>query len=289
MFSGPGQSSMGTERGRSAKKSLGQNFLVDPGVIDRIVGSVDFGSGQTVVEVGAGRGALTRVLAERCDRLIGVEKDDSLAPRLAREFQGNDRVAILHSDALTVLPGEMPFEGPYQVVGNLPYNIGGRITMHLLENWGAQLSSATLMFQREVAERLAAGPESRSYGALSVLVQAFCEVWLLFGVPPEAFRPVPKVNSMVVRLQRRSLPLFDGLDYEFFRRTVHGAFHARRKTVLNSLVLAPGLPGDAELLRSALEQAEISSQLRADAIPIERYLALARVLDEHRSEGPGND
>jgi len=278
---------MGSDRGRSAKKSLGQNFLVDVGVIDRIVEAVDSGSGTTVVEVGAGRGALTRVLAPRCTRLVGIEKDDSLAPRLADEFDGNPNVSILHMDALTALPEAMPFEGPYQVVGNLPYNIGGRITMHLLENWGEALTDATLMFQREVAERLAAGPGTRSYGALSVLVQSFCEVWLLFGVPPGAFRPVPKVNSTVVRLHRRPKPLFEGLDYEFFRRTVHGAFHARRKTVINSLVLAPGLPSDGDLLREVLAEAGISPQLRADAIAIDRYLAFAHALAERSGGNAG--
>jgi 16S rRNA (adenine1518-N6/adenine1519-N6)-dimethyltransferase len=173
----------------------------------------------------------------------------------------------------------MPFEGPYRVVANLPYNMAGRITMHLLEAWRGQVLSATLLFQREVADRIAAAPGTKPYGALSVLVQSFAEAWSLFGVPPGAFRPVPKVQSRLVRLNPRPSPLWEGLDYEHFRRVVHAGFAARRKTVLNSLCIGSGVSSDATVLRAALEQAEIDPTRRGDSIAVDRWVALTAALE----------
>jgi 16S rRNA (adenine1518-N6/adenine1519-N6)-dimethyltransferase len=150
--------------------------------------------------------------------------------------------------------------------------------MHFLESWGDAVSEMTMMFQREVANRLVAPAGTGSYGALSVLVQAFCETWLLFGVPPTAFRPVPKVQSAVVRLRRRARPRFDGLPYSRFNQLVHGAFASRRKTLLNGLILAPGLPHDAEFWRSLLDDAGVDSGLRPDAVPIDGFVEITRRL-----------
>jgi len=260
------------------KRSLGQNFLVDQGVVARIVQAAGVCEGDTVVEIGPGRGALTAGLRGLAYRLICVEKDDVLAPALAERFADDACVEVVHADALQILPADLPFVGPYRVIANLPYNMAARITMHLLENWGNDLLSATLMYQLEVAERLAASPGTKAYGALSVLVQSFCEVWPLFQVPPGAFRPVPKVQSAVVRLARRPDPLWQGLDYEWFRKVVHGGFRARRKTLVNSLRHAPGLGQDVEQLRSSIEQAGIDPQRRGDAVSVQEFIELARCL-----------
>ncbi len=263
-----------------AKKSLGQNFLVDRAVIARIASAAGIQQGETVVEIGPGRGALTRLLRERATRLICVEKDDELAETWADRFRTDDDAAIVHSDMLEVLPEQMPFEGPYRVVANLPYNVAGRITMHLLERWQGQLLGATLMFQREVAQRIAATAGTSPYGVLSVLVGSFAEAWLLFGVPPRAFRPVPKVQSTVVRLRPRSAPMWAeaGLDYEHFRRVVHAGFAARRKRVDNSLAIGlSGNPGP-EGIKGALEAAEIDPGLRPDAVPVDAWIRLAAAL-----------
>ena len=260
------------------KRSLGQNFLVDASVIERVVSASGVASGDTVVEIGPGRGALTGSLKDRAERLVLIEKDDHLAARHEARFEGDANVAVVHGDALRIRPGELPFPGPYRVVANLPYNVGGRITMHLLEEWRGQVLSATLMFQREVAARLVAPAGTSPYGALSVLVQSFAEVWSLFAVPPEAFRPVPRVQSRVVRFRPRDVPSWEGLDYEHFRRVVHGGFAFRRKTLYNSLQMASGVPDSAEEIHAALTSAGIDPSLRGDAVPVDDWVRLARAL-----------
>jgi len=260
------------------KRSLGQNFLVDPGIAARIVQAAGVREGETVVEIGSGRGALTGGLRGLASRLICVEKDDVLAPALAEQFADDACAEVVHADALQVVPADLPFPGPYRVIANLPYNMAARITMHLLEDWGDDLSSATLMYQLEVAQRLAASPGTKAYGALSVLVQSFCEVWQLFQVPPRSFRPVPKVQSAVVRLARRPAPLWQELDYEWFRKVVHAGFRARRKTLVNSLRHAPGLSQDIGELQSAIEQAGIDPKRRGDAVSVQEFVQLARCL-----------
>ena len=197
-----------------AKRSLGQNFLVDLSVVDRIVAAAGVREGDVVVEIGPGRGALTPGLRALASRYVCIEKDDNLAAQLCERFGDDENAHVVHGDALVLTPDALPVSGPYRVVANLPYNVGGRITMHLLENWQGAVTAATLMFQREVANRLVASPGTKAYGALSVLVQSMSEVWPLFGVPPGAFRPVPKVQSRVVRLQPRAEPLWAGLDYQ---------------------------------------------------------------------------
>jgi 16S rRNA (adenine1518-N6/adenine1519-N6)-dimethyltransferase len=261
-----------------AKKSLGQNFLVDQGVVDRIVSAAGVRAGDTVVEIGPGRGALTGGLRALAGHYVCVEKDDALAAELAASFEGDDTSHVVHGDALELLPDAMPVPGPYRVVANLPYNVGGRITMHLLERWPGQVTAATLMFQREVADRLVAVPGTKAYGALTVLVQSMSEVWALFGVPPGAFRPVPKVQSRVVRLQPHAEPLWAGLDYERFRAVVHGGFMSRRKTLLNSLSNASALPNEPDVLRAAVAAAGLDPGVRPDHVPVAGWVALTRAL-----------
>jgi len=178
-----------------AKRSLGQNFLVDASVIARIVSAAGIRAGETVVEIGPGRGALTGPLRGASERFVCIEKDDALAAEWSEAFEGDPGSTLLHADALEILPADLPCPGPFRVVANLPYNVGARITMHLLEKWQGHVTGATLMFQREVAQRISAAAGTRPFGALSVLVQSFAECWILFGVPPEAFRPAPKVQS----------------------------------------------------------------------------------------------
>lgn len=266
---------------RRAKKSLGQNFLIDEGVSERIVQGAGIRRGETVVEIGPGKGALTRLLLERADRVVCVEKDDTLAPALKARFAADKRLAVLHTDALTVHPRDFPWPGPYRVVANLPYNVAGRITMDILEGWGEDVVSMTLMFQREVAQRLAAGAGDSSYGAVSALVGSFAEVWRLFGVPPGAFRPAPKVRSEVVRLRRREQPLHAaaGVDYSWFRTVVRAGFATRRKVLTNSLALAPDLPSDPAVLRAALAQAGLDGEARAETVGVDGWVALAAALE----------
>jgi len=262
-----------------AKKSLGQNFLVDEAVIAKIASAAAVREGETVVEIGPGRGALTQRLRAQAGHLICIEKDDYLAAEWTRRFAADDGAVMVHADALTVFPGDLPMPGPYRVVANLPYNVGGRITMHLLEEWTGQVRSATLMFQREVAERICASPSTKPFGALSVMVQSFAEAWILFAVPPGAFRPVPKIQSRVLRLSPFAVPKWQaaGLDYEHFRRVVHAGFAARRKTVINSLAI--GLQREPPTLVEALAEAEIDVGERPQALGVDAWVRLAGLIE----------
>lgn len=274
-----------------AKRSLGQNFLVDTSVVARIISAAGVQPGETVVEIGPGRGALTSRLRELSGRLVCIEKDDGMAETWRREFDFAPALALVHGDALVLRPSDLPFPGPYCVVANLPYNAAGRIALHLLEDWGGCVRVATLMFQREVAERIVAAPGTPSFGVLSVLVQSFAEAWLLFGVPPGAFRPVPKVQSAVVRLVPRSEPLWRqaGLDWEHFRRVVHAGFVARRKLVANSLAIGLRRGGGEIDPEAVLGRAGIDLSLRPDAVPLDGWLRLAAELPAGMAAacGPG--
>lgn len=261
------------------KRSLGQNFLQDPAIIARIVEAAGVVEGETVLEIGPGRGALTDKLRARAGRFIAVEKDDELSTYHRERLADDPDAAVVHGDALRVMPADLPFPGPYRIVANLPYNMAARITLHLLEEWGRDVRALTLMYQAEVADRIVGRPGSKSYGSLSVQVASFCEGWRLFSVPGSAFRPVPKVLSAVVRLRRRETPLHEaaGVEYDWLRTVVRGAFQSRRKTLINSLRLAPGLPPE-ERLREAMTAAGIRDGVRADAVSPEQFVALAAAL-----------
>ncbi|MGB6193117.1 MAG: 16S rRNA (adenine(1518)-N(6)/adenine(1519)-N(6))-dimethyltransferase RsmA, partial [Terracidiphilus sp.] len=218
-----------------SKPKLGQNFLHDVHAIDRIVAALGDCSARTVVEIGPGRGALTRLLAGRAGHVLAVELDDELAKRLRAEFPP-DRVTIVHQDVLT-----FDFESSaakagerLAVVGNLPYYITSPILTKLAESSGA-LDRAVLMMQREVADRVASQPGSRDYGALSVIAQMYGPVEKLLTLPPGAFSPPPEVHSSVIRW--RFAPRFAELEVDEteFLDFVRRAFAQKRKTLSNNL------------------------------------------------------
>lgn len=263
-----------------AKRSLGQNFLVDEAYIARIVDGAGVRPTDTVLEIGPGRGALTDRLRKRAARFIAIEKDDELAEVHRAAFADDPTSELVHADALKVMPADLPFPGPYRIVANLPYNMAARITLHLLEEWGTDVTALTLMYQAEVAERIVARPGTKPYGSLSVQVQAFCQAWKLFTVPGGAFRPRPKVLSAVVRLERRETPLFEaaGVEREWFRTVVRAGFQSRRKTLVNSLKLAPALPSDSATLEAAIAAAGLPEGIRGDSVSPEGFVRLAAAL-----------
>lgn len=260
------------------KRSLGQNFLIHPPTIKTIAKFVHIPQNRTVVELGVGRGALTRELIRRTGpggRVIGYELDRELTTWLEREKILSDGVELRIQDMLDIPLRELCTElsGPLVIAGNLPYNISSQVVIKLIEEKEC-LQQAVLMFQKEVAERLIAGPGSKKYGILSVLAGHCFHVRKLMDVPPGLFSPKPKVISSVVEITGR----VEGIrvnNYDIFKLTVKQAFAKRRKTIKNALShLFASYPGALDRI---LIQAEIDGKARAETISIKKFIILARI------------
>lgn len=217
----------------SPRKRFGQNFLRDPGIIQRIVRSIAPRADDLLLEIGPGQGALTAALLESPARLLAVELDRDLIPLLQQRFGHLERFRLLQGDALQLELAGLA-DSPLRVVGNLPYNISTPLLFHLLRQ-RRQLVDMHFMLQREVVERLAASPGSKAWGRLGVMVQYHCRVTPLLTVPPEAFVPRPRVQSAVVRLQPHAEPPHRATDEALLARLVNLAFQQRRKTLRNAL------------------------------------------------------
>jgi len=221
------------------KRRFGQNFLVDRNVIDRIIAVVIAQPNQTIIEIGPGRGALTSRLIESAAQVISVELDRELVPELRAKFSTAPNFKVIEADALTADYCEIIRPAATaRVVANLPYNVGTAILQRLIDQRQC-ISDMTLMLQREVVGRITAAPGSSERGFLSVLVEAYCETEKLFDVPPQAFRPVPKVWSTVVRLDVRERIAADVKDEKLLWQIVSAGFAHPRKTILNNLREAP--------------------------------------------------
>jgi 16S rRNA (adenine1518-N6/adenine1519-N6)-dimethyltransferase len=257
------------------KRSLGQVFLNSESVVRRIARALDAGPDDTVIEVGPGRGAMTGVLAASCGRLVLIEKDSDLAVRLAERFAADARVRVIEADATSLdLDEAVPDDGrPLRVAGNLPYNAGGPILFNLLRRC-SRVRRMVLMFQREVAVRIAARPGDREHGALAVMVQARAMADRLFDVSPSRFVPQPRVWSAVVRIDPRPLdhPAAAGVDDPAFERLVHALFAQPRKTVVNSL--ADGLGVAKEDAAGWLAAAGIDATIRPALVTTTQALDL---------------
>jgi 16S rRNA (adenine1518-N6/adenine1519-N6)-dimethyltransferase len=266
--------------GLSARKSLGQHFLLDLNLtrkIARAAGEIGVG---TVVEIGPGPGGLTRaLLMEGARRVIAVEADprclDALA-ELAAAFPG--RLEVIAADALTVDAASLG-EAPRRIVSNLPYNVGTALLLQWLAE-PAPFAGLTLMFQKEVADRLVAKPGTKDYGRLTVLAQWLCAVRPLFEIPAAAFTPPPKVTSTVVQLTPRAGPLC-AADRGCLERVTAAAFGQRRKMLRQSLKAASRAPA------ALLQAAGVPETARAEEIDIAGFCALARELEAEIRRGPG--
>ena len=265
------------------RRALGQHFLADPGVAAQIVEAVGATAGDLVCEIGAGDGALTRALAARAGRLVALEIDPTLRERLAAataHWPEAGHVEIRLADARGFSYGDLralrpDLAGRVLVVGNLPYSASKAILERLLAAH-ATLDRAVLMLQREVAERLAAAPGGREYGALSVFWQRWATVSPLLVVPPGAFRPAPAVESAVVTATFVTSPRVAVANEEAFARVVRAAFGQRRKTLANAL--RGGGLGNAPRLGAALAEAGIDGGRRAETLTLEEFARLADAL-----------
>ena len=234
------------------KKNLGQHFLHERGVIEKIVLAVNPRPGDRLVEIGPGQGAITFPLLRRHGSLTVVEFDRDLITPLMEASEGLGELTIVHKDVLKVDFGKLAGEGRIRLVGNLPYNISTPILFHVLEHAEA-IVDMHFMLQKEVVDRMASAPGSKVYGRLSVMLQALCRVQPLFDVPPGAFRPPPKVDSAVVRLIPKPADQVGIVDFPLFEALVRDAFGQRRKTLRNAVqqlcsgddIAAAGLRPDA--------------------------------------------
>ncbi len=268
------------------KPKLGQNFLVDPGAAQRIVDALGDISNRIVIEIGPGRGALTQLLVARAKRVIGIELDRVLAAQLRMNHATHPNLEILESDFVTAefpsivgrRPGPLHDLRPTQpetvdLIGNIPYYITSDIVLRILELHG-NIERAVIMVQKEVADRIAAAPGSRDYGLLSATAQLFARVDKLFTLRPEAFSPPPQVDSTVIRLTMA--PRLEELQVEEepFIAFLKRAFAQKRKTLLNNLRGAYQEPA----IRAALKSAGARSDVRAEAMSLEKTAAVFRAL-----------
>lgn len=222
-------------RTHQPRKRFGQNFLHDPHVIAKIVHAINPQTAEQVVEIGPGLGAITEALLPYLNTLHVIEIDRDLIPGLQQLSQKTSNSLIVHqADALKFDFAALAHDKPLRIVGNLPYNISTPILFHLLQQIHC-ISDMHFMLQKEVVDRLAATPNNKTYGRLSVMVQYFCKVQALFDVSPGAFNPLPKVTSAIVRLQPYTSLPYPCNNFELFARMVRDAFNARRKTLRNAL------------------------------------------------------
>jgi 16S rRNA (adenine1518-N6/adenine1519-N6)-dimethyltransferase len=253
-----------------AKKHLGQHFLHERGVIDKIVLAVNPQPGDRLVEIGPGQGAITFPLLDRHHALTVIEFDRDLIAPLTAAARAHGELTVIHRDVLevdfTALASEN--DGQIRLVGNLPYNLSSPILFHALDH-AAAIRDMHFMLQKEVVDRMAAAPGSKVYGRLSVMLQAYCAVTPLFKVAPGAFRPPPKVDSAVVRLVPRAPESIGVADPRRFAQVVRAAFGQRRKTLRNAL---NGVADTAQI-----EAAGLRPDARAEQIDVAGFVRLANL------------
>lgn len=261
-----------------AKRSLGQNFLVDQAVIDRILGAFRPEKADIVLEIGPGRGALTQQLIERAGKVYALEFDRDLAPMLREKFAKYENFSLIEGDALHVDFADLePGGKKLRLIANLPYNISTAILQRLFY-YPEVFEDCVLMFQREVVERITAQPATKARGYLTVLIEAHFTVEWLFDVPPTAFRPEPKVWSSVVRLIPKKTQVENE---EFFREVIGAAFAQKRKTILNNL------KAKYTNCENALENSGIDARRRAETLLLDEWLRLVERLKANSKTEPG--
>lgn len=267
-----------------AKKSLGQNFLIDQNYIERIISALDPKSDETIVEIGAGRGALTKHIVGKAGKVIAIELDRVLTTGLQKEFASYENFVVIAKDALEIdyqrLPSLQSAPSKNKLVANLPYYISTAILQYLTQ-FRSSFSQLILMLQKEVVERITAKTETRERGYLTVLIETYFDTEKLFDVPPAAFRPRPKIWSSVVRLVPREAEIGDE---ELYREIVSLGFMQKRKTIQNNLKNAKG--NLLKLLESQggigviLKEVGIDAKRRAESISLEEWQALADFINK---------
>ena len=267
----------------SFQKKFGQNFLIDPHVLDKIIAAAEITKDDFVLEIGPGIGTLTQYLAEAAREVVAVEIDSTLIPILEDTLSAYDNVSVINEDVLKVdlrkLAEERNGGKPIKVVANLPYYITTPIIMSLFESH-EPLKSLTVMVQKEVALRMQAGPGTKDYGALSLAVQYYASPYLAANVPPNCFMPRPNVGSAVIRLTRFEETPVQVKDEKLLFRLIRASFNQRRKTLQNGLVNSQELDFTKEQVAAAIATLGVSPSVRGEALTLEQFAALANALSE---------
>lgn len=260
-------------------KNLGQNFLIDQNILNKIIEAAGLDSGSSAIEIGPGIGTLTQEMAKKCDKVIAIEIDDTLIPILNESLANYENIKVVHSDAMKVDVRALIKEEELKnvkVVANLPYYVTTPIITKLF-NEKPGIDSITIMIQREVAERIAAKPGTKEYGSISLLCQYYSDIKKICKVSPSCFMPSPKVESAVIRMDILENPSVYVKDEKLFFRIIRDAFNMRRKTLWNAL---KGVGLTEEKLREAFNNASIDEKRRGETLKIEEFAALANSIKE---------
>ncbi|KGK00543.1 16S rRNA (adenine(1518)-N(6)/adenine(1519)-N(6))-dimethyltransferase RsmA [Thalassotalea sp. ND16A] len=258
--------------GHTAKKRFGQNFLHDDAVISRIVDAIDPSAGENLVEIGPGLGALTEPVIERAGDISVVELDRDLAHRLRHHPFIAKHLTIHETDALKFDFSSLATEKQLRVFGNLPYNISTPLIFHLL-SFKDCIKDMHFMLQKEVVNRMAAGPDCKAYGRLSIMSQYFCQVMPVMEIGPEAFQPPPKVDSAIVRLIPHKEITYPAKDVKWLERVTREAFNQRRKTIRNSFKKLISV--------EQLQELGINPGLRPENLSLRDYIDVANYLTDN--------
>jgi 16S rRNA (adenine1518-N6/adenine1519-N6)-dimethyltransferase len=254
------------------KKGLGQNFLIDDSVLDDIIDGAEVNEEDFIIEIGPGFGTLTRALLKRAKRVCAIELDEKLFPILEEELKEYDNFELIHNDALKVDFNELiGDEKSVKLVANLPYYLTTPIIVNLLTG-GYDFKSLTIMIQKEVAQRIDSEPNCKAYGAFSILVQYYCDTEILRLVPPSAFIPQPKVESIVIRLDRLKEPKVKVKDEALFFSIVRQSFNMRRKTLWNGI---KNIGISKEDLEKCFERANIDPNRRGETLSLQEFASLS--------------
>ncbi len=267
--------------GFTFQKKFGQNFLIDPHVIEKIIRAAEITEEECVLEIGPGIGTMTQYLAEHARRVVAVEIDANLIPILQETLASYENVVIINQDILKIdicaLADTYNDGKPIKVVANLPYYITTPIIMKLFESQ-VPVDNITVMVQKEVADRMQAGPGNKDYGALSLAVQYYAQPYIAANVPPNCFIPRPGVGSAVIRLTRHKNPPVQVNDPNLMFQLIRASFNQRRKTLQNGLNNSPDLPYSKETIAAAIESLGLPSAVRGETLTLQQFAQLSNCL-----------
>ena len=263
------------------QKKFGQNFLINTGVLEDIIDAAEVSDKDTVLEIGPGIGTMTQYLCENARQVIAVEIDTNLIPILKDTLSVYDNVRIINDDILKVDINELAREynngRPIKVVANLPYYITTPIIMGLFESH-VPIESITVMVQKEVADRMQAGPGTKDYGALSLAVQYYSKPQIVVNVPPSCFMPQPKVGSTVISLRRHQQPVVQVEDEKLMFKVIRASFNQRRKTLANGLNNYGGIDLTKEQIQQSIEELGVPVNIRGEALSLEQFARLSNII-----------